>query len=970
MRIKNVDRLIIGNLNINSIPNKFEQLKGLIQRKVDILVITETKIDLSFPKPQFCIDGYREPFRLDRNKDGGGILIYVRDDIPSKELDKHNFPHDIEGMFIEINLRNTKWLLFGTYHTPTLSRQTDEYYFDYVQRAIDIYSNFYTNFLLVGDFNSEDSEPVLSRFLEQYDLNNLVKEPTCFKNPDNPSCIDLFITNRPSCFQHTTTLSTGLSDFHKMTVTVLRAKYIKAKAKQILFRDYKKFDAIIFSDCLKEAISNQAIDSFKSFQDLFINILNKHAPLKKKFVRSNEAPYMTKSLRKAIMKRSELATRFHKTKKLLDQRAFKKQKNFVSRLYKKERRKFYANLDVHKITDNKLFWKTVQPLFSDKVKMKGKITLIHKKELISDETKVAETLNSYFENAAKNLTTENSFLINQTDKEDAVERAIEKFEIHPSILTIKEKLSVNSAFSFKPVDVQCVEKELEQLNPRKADTADNIPSKPLKDTSEACGTVLCNLINQAITNGEFPDELKLADVTPTFKKGDVTSVENYRPVSVLPAVSKVYERVIQSQILEYINHFLSSYLCGYRKGYSTQYALVSLIERWKAMLDKSGYAGAMLIDLSKAFDTLNHELLIAKLHAYGFDKKALKLIHSYLSNRWQRTKINNSFSSWTELILGVPQGSVLGPILFNIYINDLFWNNVYTDVCNFADDTTFYACDLSLESVLQRLEHDSLIAIEWFDNNYMKLNSDKCHLLISGFKHQWHWSQLGESKIWESTQEKLLGVTIDRNLNFEFHISKICQKANRKLSALGRVSNLMPLPQRKLLFNAFIMSQFAYCPLVWMFYDRNINMKINRLHERALRIVYKDDVSSFEELLRKDKGFTIHERNLQKLAIEVYKVKHGLAPLLMNDIFFKREQTELTLRKNPEFVIPRTRTVHKGDDSLRHLGPLIWNIIPEDIKSLRTLRAFKEKIKAWHPCKCPCRLCRPYIQGIGYINTI
>ena len=222
-----------------------------------------------------------------------------------------------------------------------------------------------------------------------------------------------------------------------------------------------------------------------------MNILNKHAPLKKKFVRSNETPYVTKLLRKAIMKRSELATRFHKTKKLLDQRAFKKQKNFVSRLYKKERRKFYANLDVHKITDNKLFWKTVQPLFSDKVKMKGKITLIHKKELISDETKVAETLNSYFENAAKNLT-ENSFLINQTDKEDAVERAIEKFEIHPSILTIKEKLSVNSAFSFKPVDVQCLEKELEQLNPRKADTADNIPSKPLKDTSEICGTVFCN----------------------------------------------------------------------------------------------------------------------------------------------------------------------------------------------------------------------------------------------------------------------------------------------------------------------------------------------------------------------------------------------------------------------------------------------------------------------------------------------
>ena len=417
-----------------------------------------------------------------------------------------------------------------------------------------------------------------------------------------------------------------------------------------------------------------------------------------------------------------------------------------------------------------------------------------------------------------------------------------------------------------------------------------------------------------------------------------------------------------------MNHFLSPYLCGYRKGYSTQYALILLIERWKKMLDSKGFAGAMLMDLSKAFDTLNHELLIAKLDAYGFDKKALKLVHSYLSNRWQRTKINNSFSSWAELILGVPQGSVLGPILFNIYINDLFWINSFTEVCNFADDTTFYACDKSLESVLQSLEHDSLLAIEWFDNNYMKLNSDKCHLLISGFKHQWHWAQLGDYKIWESRQEKLLGVTIDKNLDFESHVSKICLNANRKLSALARVSRMMPLHKRKILFNAFVKSQFAYCPLIWMFHDRQINAKINRLHERALRIVYQDDISTFDELLTKDEGFTIHERNVQLLAIEVYKSKCGLSPDFMNELFLKKEYGRINMRNNSEYIVPRTNTVHNGDDSLRHLGPLIWNIVPDYIKCKSSLIAFKKAIKKWRPCACPCRLCKPYIQGVGYLN--
>ena len=175
------------------------------------------------------------------------------------------------------------------------------------------------------------------------------------------------------------------------------------------------------------------------------------------------------------------------------------------------------------------------------------------------------------------------------------------------------------------------------------------------------------------------------------------------------------------------------------------------------------------MDLSKAFDTINHELLIAKLHSYGIHKDSFKVLLNYLSNRRQRTKI---FSSWSQMIQGVPQGSVLGPILFNIYINDLFFILKETNVCNFADDTTLHVCDENAEQVLIRLEHDSTIAIHWFESNYMKLNTDKCHLLASLTKMKM-WAKVGNDKIWESNTVKLLGVTIDNQLKFNEHVLNI-----------------------------------------------------------------------------------------------------------------------------------------------------------------------------------------------------
>ena len=966
IRIKNVNKILIGTLNINSISVKFDQLKEVIRKDLDILTIQETKLDSSFPPAQFCIAGYSEPYRLDRNRDGGGVLIYVREDIPSKLLMKHNFTEYVEGLFIEINLRKTKLLFFGGYRSehPEYGLAKSEF-LEQLRFGLDKYSG-YEKVLVTGDFNIDNDEEILQDFLFEQNFKNLVKEPTCYKSVENPSSIDVFLTNTPLSFQNTITVETGLSDFHKMAVTVMKTTFPKAQPKVIYYRDYKNFDLAKFRAELREELK-KTDQGYLHFEVTFLRVLEKYAPMKKKILRANDKPYMTKILRKAIMRRSTLRNKYLKDKSDESLKEFKKHKNYTRRLAKRERTKYFANLDLNNYTDNIKFWNTVKPMFSSTSIGSNNITLVEKGEVVTDDKVLAETFNSFFIDAVSSLSIEeNKALLNDSSDEiNPVRRAVKKFQYHPSIINIKKHVQVIEKFSFWDVDVDEMKIEIDNLDSKKSGTFMGIPIKRLMEVVDIVAEPLTQIWKIEIVQGKkFADQLKLADITPLHKKLENILKENYRPVSLLPVISKIFEKLMQKQMKAFIESFLSSFLCGYRKGYNTQYALLAMIEKWKKSLDgKGGFAGAILMDLSKAFDTINHELLIAKLEAYGFADSALETMHSYLSDRWQRTKVNSSFSTWKELLCGVPQGSVLGPILFNIYLNDLFYE--LFDVCNFADDTTLYACDMNLDTVLSQLEDNAYTAILWFENNYMKLNQSKCHFLAAGSPEHL-WIRVGNEKIWESQAEKLLGITVDKNLNFESHLKILCKKVNQKVSALARIAGILPFQKRHILLKTFIESQFSYCPLIWMFCSSSMNKKINRIHERALRIVYRDYESSFEELLDKDKSLVFHHRNIHQVAIEMFKLKHDLSPAFMKDIVSVKDGE---CRTGDEFCRPNVNSVKKGCRSLRNYGPIVWNnMLPEKYKSCETLDEFKIAIKAWKPENCPCELCNPIIPGVGRIK--
>ena len=318
----------MNSLSDNSIlihRNKFISLKTIISENFYIPVIAETKLDSTFTTAQFFIKGFQNPIRHDRNAHGGGLMIYIRNRVPAKELSDVDIPIGIKCGIIEINLHKKKWIMLGVYHP---SSQSESEFFENLGKILDTHTMKSDNFILIGDFNAEESSDNVSNFMNLYGMANLVKVPTCFKAV-TARCIDLILTNNVQCFKDTKAIETGLSDFHSMVVTVVKTSCIKRGPRVITYRDYSKFNSSTFKENLKKELQkdNSCFENYETFSTTVQGVLDNHAPIKNKSVRANDAPFMIKTLRKAIMNRTRLRNIYCKDRTADNLKAYKKQRN-------------------------------------------------------------------------------------------------------------------------------------------------------------------------------------------------------------------------------------------------------------------------------------------------------------------------------------------------------------------------------------------------------------------------------------------------------------------------------------------------------------------------------------------------------------------------------------------------------------------------------------------------------------------
>ena len=480
----------------------------------------------------------------------------------------------------------------------------------------------------------------------------------------------------------------------------------------------------------------------------------------------------------------------------------------------------------------------------------------------------------------------------------------------------------------------------------------------------AVSTSLCTLFNTSLRTGKFPFEWKLANVTPVPKSGDHQIVSNYRPISVIPVIAKVFEALIHHQVYEYMqaHNLLTHAQSGFRPGHSTQDVLLKSIDDWKIALDRDMVVGSLFIDLSKAFDSIDHNLLLSKLESYGVHVTELLWFTDYLEGRKQRVVLEGQSADWSEVTRGVPQGTILGPLLFIIFVNDLPDVVQHSTINLYADDTTIYMTDRDPLIVGEKLSADLQRVAAWIGSNGLKMNITKTQAMVLSRKRRRSQEEavricLDGQPISKQKEVNYLGVVMDQNLSWVQHVEKVRRRSLAGLATIRRASAYLPSSTRRLLYNALVLPHLDYCSTVWHSCSKASSDRVERVQNYAMRIILKKPPRTSSEALCNDLGWTtLHVRRHKAMLYQVHRCLHKRAPTYLCNKFFT----------NAEFGYQRTRGGNKlhllqpntnyYKTTFEFQGAKSFNSLPSRIRSLSSAVTFKSSLQSVLSCFYLCTL--------------
>ena len=939
----------MGHLNIQGVSNKIDQVRPLLQsdkNSIHVLGLSETKLNAMHPESAFHVNGFQKPFRRDREiNSGGGLLVYVKDGTCANrrtDLECEN----LECIWLEIKpVKSKPFLLGNIYRPPNSNIQWNGIFEDCMENVLKEEKEVY----LMGDINRDllnnNINKAWTDYMEPFGLTQLVSEATRVTN-DTKTLIDHIYSNCPENVNSLNVPKIGLSDHFPIFFT--RKMHVhppKTNHHTISYRSFRNFDEAKFVEDIQSIpwdtikLFDDTDDILEAWLDLFLQVVDKHVPLKQHRVKhKNQPQWMSPEILDAMKCRDRY-------KSLGNEENYKVWRNKVIKLIQSAKKEQYQTFIENNKGNPSSIYKIFQEFGAGKGPQKqSNIGPIKNGDTpIENPTEIANEFNDFFVNIATKL------------KEHVPSTNHDKLKDF-----CQSKLPPDTKFTIPPIQREKVLRFLSTMDISKATGADMIGPRLLKFAAPYIVDEVTYICNHSINNSVFPNKWKEAKVTPLYKNGSPEEVNNYRPISILPVMSKVLEKHVHDSLSEFLHEFdlLHKTQSGFRPQHSCETALVNMIDSWLDAIDKGKMIGVVLVDFKKAFDLVDHNILLDKLSLYSIKGEALSWFNTYLTQRKQQVSVNNCKSDFKHVSYGVPQGSILGPLLFLLFINDLplYTNNVYTDL--YADDTTVYDIQDSVEEIETNLQSTLNNLHAWCRDNGMILNSSKTKVLLVTTTQKRQRLQnenldlkFNNESLTMITNDKILGVYVDNNLTWSEHIKHLSRKITSSIWLLSKMKKFLSQGHRVQFYKSYIQPHIDFCNIIWGSSSETNKLKIFKLQKRACRVILDYNVEDIHEAMKSLKIMSVYDRLYLRKAKFMFKVAKNMTPTYITENFTPRNNamnTTVLLRSSTAgcFVPPKPRTEY-FKQSLRYSGCLVWNSLPQEVKDAQTQETFHSRCLKW-----------------------
>lgn len=914
-------------LNICGICSNFNELEAIcIEEYFDFICLSETHLTEDIEDGEICIQNYNI-IRCDSiSRHTGGVCFYINNKWKIRNIDNSSIGKQIWWLKIEIRSESVKYNLIGLYRSPHKQNSPEGLFINFFENEMDKIKTEENN-LIIGDFNidwlvNNNHKKKLEEIINDNYFQQIVTTPTRITQTTS-TLIDYAVTNIDEAIVHTKT-KYKISDHESLEIKIPAVKAnnsLKTKTiKNIRFNNNNFRNLIqnseLFSGNAQHAVNNSAYTLVNTIN----NALNSMIVIKEIGLENSSKQWYNGNLKEMKSRKIQLynlATWCSNENNWNNYRQLRNQ--YTAEL---ERTKGnYINNKINECESQKEMWLKIKE-FVLKKDFTGITELEIKGAILSRDKDIAEELNAFFINSVSEIVASIPYI--QYD----------------SIINVNPELN----FKFKTITLYEIKKTITLMNNKKDQYY--LTKKNLLENFDILGEKLYLIINDSLITGTFPDCLKESCIVPIQKVKNTKNPNEIRPVNMLTNISKLMEKIVYKQIVKYFedNNLFCETQSGFRKHHSCESLLNLVITQWKTEIHNKNCIVAVFLDLKRAFETVDKDILLQKLESYGVKGIELQWFKSYLHNRTQRTRIGSYLSSPKHVDIGVPQGAVLGTLLFLIYIND--FQNILTSakICMFADDALIYVSGKNPSECIRVLNEEMEKVDIYLKMNKLKLNTNKTKAMIINGRvdEDIYISGVTIEKVKEI---KYLGILLDDKLKFDVHINYICKKIVKKVAFLRRIRCKISTTTAITIYNTIIKPHFEYCSTIIFLGTHQMKERMQKLQNKAMRCILRcHRLTHIKDMLNRLRWLSVNQRLMMNAFIFIFKIKNKLLPSYMqNFLIYVSDLQPYNLRNVNNFRVAFSSTNFYQNLLLQN-GLKMFNEMPQEIKSENNFFIFKSKV--------------------------